>query len=397
MMNRTFLHVLWLAFLSFVPASQAAQCVTVVGTASMENVEQAFARQMAIRNALETASMQNNVQVISRQDTENFALKNQASRFVSRSKIQKFGIMSEYADLERKEYEVELDVCLTEDPSACKHIFGAHYQNRIVIAPVVIENPYEARDIANLLPGYQNELHRRLAERGYRNLDLIDYAQGVQPGNLVTPNLSPEVLQPIQDQTGAQFMLMTVIRSASSHSEGKGFGDSVRRFYDFEVDDNYRYVELDWYLVDLNKFQIAKQGREGYEVKGEARVGRDRPFGTAAFFKTHTGRTFNQILNQQVDKVFEHMRCELLETQVIDVRNDEYVLFLSEESGVQVGDQLAVYQQVGNPVRFQGRSLGMDQTPSGFLKIKRIMPKFAVAELIAQDGRVQIGDVVRSW
>lgn len=375
----------------------ASQCVNVTGIASTENIELEYARQMAIRNGLEAATMQNNVQVISRQDTENFTLKNQASQFVSRSKVQRFGIMSEFEDEGLKQYEVELNVCLTEDSSTCGHVFGVHYQNRIVVAPVVIENPYEARDISNLLIGYQNELFRRLMDRGYRNLEAIDYAQGIESGNLVTPNLSPDVLQPVQDQTGAQFMLMTVIRSASSHSEGKELTDKVRRYYDFQVNDNYRYIEIDWFLIDLNKFQIVKQNREGYEVKGNAKVGRDRPFGTAAFFKTHTGRSFNTIINQQVDNVLDHMSCELLETQVIDVRADEYVLFLSEESGVQVGDQLAVYQQLGNPVRFQGRSLGMDETPAGFLKIKRIMPKFAVAELVAQNGRVQIGDVVRSW
>ncbi len=375
----------------------ASQCVAVTGIASMVGVERAYARQMAIRNGLEIASMQSNLNVSSRQDVENFALKNQASRFTTNSKVERFGIMGEYADEEQNQYEVELNVCLTEDPNACGNIFGTHYQNRIVVAPVIIENSYEARDIANLLPGYQLELQRRLMEAGYRNLETIEYVQAVEPGRMITPNLSPEVLQPIQDQTGGQFLLMSVVRSASAHSENRSIMDGVRRFYDIEVDPNRRYVELDWYLVDLNKQRIVKQKREGFEIKGDARVGRDRPFGTAAFFKTHTGQAFNAILNQQVDNIGQHMRCELLETEVIDVRNGEYVLFLSEESGVQVGDQLAVYQRSGNPVRFQGRNLGVDEQPSGFLKVKRIMPKFAIAELVAQNGVVQVGDVVRSW
>lgn len=395
--QKTLLLILFVALFGLVPGLVAAKCVSATGIASMVGVERAYARQMAIRNALEIASMQSNLNVSSRQDVENFTLKNQASRFTTNSKVQRFGIMEEFADEEQKQYEVVLNVCLTEDPNACGNIFGTHYQNRIVVAPVIIENSYEARDIANLLPGYQLELQRRLMGAGYRNLESIDYAQAVEPGRMVTPNLTPDVLRPIQDQTGGQFLLMSVIRSAAAQSENRSIMDNVRRFYDIEIDPNRRYIELDWYLVDLHKHRIVKQNREGFELKGDARVGRDRPFGTAAFFNTNTGQAFNTILNMQVQNIMQHMQCELLETEVIDVRNGEYVLFLSEESGVQVGDQLAVYQRSGNPVRFQGRNLGMDEQPSGFLKIKRIMPKFAVAELVAQNGLVQVGDVVRSW
>jgi hypothetical protein len=341
--------------------------------------------------------MQTNLRITSSQETENFVLKNQASRFTTRSKIQRFAILAENVDEEQKQYEVQLNVCLTEDPSACGHVFGVDYQNRVVVAPVVIENPQEARDIGNLLIGYQHELHRRLTEAGYRNLDIVDYMQSIQPATLVMPSLTPEVLRPIQDQTGGQFLLMSVIRSLGSFSEDKGLIDSVRRFYNAEVRNNRRYIEVDWYLVDLNKHRVVKQLREGLELKGEVRVGRDRPFGTAAFFKTDTGQAFNHILNQQVKNVFEHLRCELLETEIIDVRNGEYVLFLSEESGVKVGDQLAVYRRAGNPIRFQGRNLGADEQPSGFIRIKRIMPKFAIGELVAKNDRVEIGDLVRSW
>ncbi|HEY9017647.1 hypothetical protein [Thiomicrospira sp.] len=394
MFNGLFALLVWLMFAT---SAQANNCVAVTGVASMDGVDRAYARQMAIRNGLELASMQNNLHISARSDTDNFQLQNQASRFTTRSKIQRFGIMDEYADEELKQYEVELNVCLTEDPSACGHAFGAHYQNRVVIAPAVIENSREANDISNLITGYQNELFRRLKESGYNNLDLIDYAQSTQPGNLVTPNLDPDVLRPIQDQTGGQFLLMSVVRSVASQSENKGFMDGLRNFYGYDSKKNRRYVEIDWYLVDLNKHRIVKQQREGFEVRGDVRVGRDRPFGTAAFFKTDTGQAFNALLNQQTERLYQHLNCELLETEIIDVRNGEYVLFLSEESGVQVGDQLSVYQRTGNPVRFQGRNLGMDETPSGFLKITRILPKFAVGELVAQNGRVQIGDVVRSW
>lgn len=383
-----------------VAASNNSQCVTVEGEALVDETGQAYARQMAIRDALQNATMQNNLQIVSSHTTKNFQIKDQAGRFVSKSKVQKYQVADEYFDKDRNVYQVELDVCLTSDMSACTSALGGEYQNRLVVAPVVIENPYEARDISNLLLGYQQEIYRRLLDRGYRNLEIIDYAQSVQPGQMVAPNLSADVLQPIQDQTGAQFMLMTVIRSASAHQEGgklKNLSDKVRRHYDFEVHDNLRYLEVDWYLIDLNKQKIAKQQRESYQVEKKVRVGRDKAFGTASFFETSTGQAFNLILDQQVSGVFDHMACEILETQIIDVRNGEYVLFLSEDSGVRAGDELAVYHQIGTPVRFQGRSLGIDELPAGFIRIKRIMPKFAIAELVVEKEKIELGDIVRSW
>ncbi|UQB42658.1 hypothetical protein JX580_01830 [Thiomicrospira microaerophila] len=373
------------------------QCLEVSGVALVQNDNRAFARQMAIRNALEVASMQTNLEVSTRADMQDFSLQNQSSRFISRSKVERFNLMDEFLNEQTGEYEVVLNVCLTEDPQACGHLVGAGYQNRVVVAPVVIENSYEGRDIANLLPGYQMELFRRLNMAGYQNLEMIEYAQGLQPGMMVSPNLTPEVLTPIQDQTGGQFMLLSAIRSLAQASEGRETLDRVRRFYGYDARNNRRYIEVEWYLVDLNKQRIVRQHKESVEMQGDPRVGRDRPFGTLAFFRTATGEAFNRILDQQVERVIQHLGCERLETQIIDVRNGEYVMFLSDQSGIQPGDQLAVYSRMGNPVRFQGRNLGMDENPAGFIEISRIMPKFAVGRLVAGQAEIQIGDSVRSW
>jgi len=372
-------------------------CVEVTGVASMEGVDRAFARQMAIRNAIEVASMQSNMTINARTDMQNFAVQGQTSRFTTRSKVERFSLMDEYFNEQTNEYEVILNVCLTDDPSACGQVVGAQYENRLVVAPVVIENSYEGRDIANLLPGYQAELFRRLNIAGYRNLEMVEFAQGLSPGAMVTPNLSQEVLLPIQDQTGAQFVLLSVIRSVASVSEGRGALDGIRRFYGYDAKHNMRYIEVEWYLIDINKQRIVRQHLESIEMQGEPRVGRDRPFGTLAFFKTHTGQAFDKVLSQQVARVVDHLKCEMLETQIIDVRNNEYIMFLSDQSGIQVGDQLAVYSRTGNPVRFQGRMLGMDESPAGFIEITRILPKFAVGKRVAENAEIQIGDVVRSW
>jgi hypothetical protein len=69
-----------------------------------------------------------------------------------------------------------------------------------------------------------------------------------------------------------------------SLSEGRGFLDGIRRYYNYDAKHNMRYVEVEWYLVDLNKQRIVRQHLESIEMKGDPRVGRDKPFGSMALF-----------------------------------------------------------------------------------------------------------------
>jgi len=382
-------------------------CVTVTGTASSENVDEAFARQMAIRNGLNFASINNNVTVSSDQSVENYQLTRNNTRFTSNSKVASYKILSEgfeeafdqFGEEKKRplSYQVKMEVCLTENPLACENLSGKQYQPRLVVAPLAVSKNYETRDISNLLPGYQAELHRRLLDSAYRNITLLNQSVSIDPQANIYPNTSPEILAPIRDKTGAQYMLMTVLRSASAHTQPSQIVNPLKRFYNLPVDNDARFIEVDWYLVDLMSNTVIHQQRQGFDIQGDVRVGRDRPFGSNAFFATDTGMTFHALLTQQTQDVVNTLKCKELNTQVIDVRGKEYVLYLNANSGAKVGDELAVYERSGRPVQFQGIDLGNDEIPSAFIKIKRIMPRFAVAELVAKKGIVQIGDTVKAW
>ncbi|MDX1795851.1 MAG: hypothetical protein R3219_03915 [Hydrogenovibrio sp.] len=399
------------------PASKSypLKCVVVKGTASTEGVSKAFARQMAIRDGLKLASMQNNVQVSSSQEVKNYVMTGDSTRFTTHSKVSQFTILSEgmkplgseqfdengqpIEDAKSTTYQVVMKVCLTEDPQACNNVPGNHYQPKLAIAQVVTTDQYGGRDISNLLHGYQIELERRMRDKGYRNQVMLQTGGTVflDSSAMTTPNLSKDVLQPIREQTGAQYVLLTVIRSLSRQNEDDPRWNKIKRFYNQEVKPNARYIESDVYLVDLTTDQQVFHKRIGFDIKGEVTVGRDRPFGTNAFFATNTGMAFHAMLEQETREVNDYLHCQRMKTQVIDIRNDEYILYLSEEAGAQVGDQLAVYHSFGSNVRYQGVDLGLDSKPAGFLKIERIQSKFAVAKLVAKNGLIQVGDEVRAW
>jgi len=388
------------------PIGQTAPCVDVKGSASMEGVDKAFARKMAIRDALKMASMTNNVNVRTDQSVEEYQLTLDSARFTSNSKVKSYTVVSEgledpedmYGQTKQgaPNYEVSLNVCLTEEEGICTGLDGHPYQTRLVVAPIVMPHASEARDISNLLLGYQLELERRIKNRGYRNLTVMQESIDLQPNIAVTPNLDLNLLSDIRNKTGGQYLLLTVIRSLSAHPDN-GFLNDAKRFYNLEVKPDSRYIEVDWYLVDLMKNSTVHQARGGFDVKGDVVVGRNKPFGTNAFFSTDTGMSFHALLESQTKNVLSFLHCKPFESQVIDIQNGNYVIYLHEESGAKVGDDLAVYHTAGRPVRFNGQLLGQDQVPGAFLKIKRILPRFAIAELTAKKGVVQIGDVVKTW
>ncbi|WP_051144976.1 hypothetical protein [Thiomicrorhabdus sp. Kp2] len=382
------------------------QCVVVKGSASTKDVSKAFARKMAVRDALQQASLKNNVVVKTDQSVESYQLKLDSSRFISNSKVKSFDVLKEgYEDpndmygktkTEPLNYEVTMRVCLTEERGVCTNLPGNQYQTRLAVAPVVFPHASQANDISNLLNGYQLELERRIRNQGYKNHTLLKQAVDLQPNVQVAPNLDPELITSIRNQTGAQYLLLTALRSMSAHQDG-GMMNDVKRFYNLQVKPTSRYIEADWYIVDLMKNELVHQSRGGFDVNGEVTVGRDRPFGTNSFFATNTGKAFHALLEQEVTDTIDYLHCKSFESEIIDVRENEYVIYLNANSGAKVGDDLAVYHKTGRPVRFSGLNLGIDQVPGAFLKITRIMPKFAIAELTAKKGLVQIGDVVKTW
>ena len=392
--------------LATISTPEEKMCVDVKGVASTDGVDEAFARKMAIRDALKMASIHNNVNVKTDQSIEQYQLTLDSSRFTSNSKVKSFTVLKEgleepddiYGQAKKGplNYEVTLNVCLTEDRGVCTDLTGNQYQTRLAVAPVVIADADQANDVSNLLMGYQQELERRIKNQGYRNFSLLLEPVDLQPNIMVQPNLDSELLAGIRDRTGAQYLLLTVIRSLSAH-QNDGYLNGAKRFYNLEVKPDSRHLEVDWYVVDLMKNRTVHQKREGFDLQGDVAVGRDRPFGSNAFFATDTGMAFHALLEKQTTDVLDFLHCKPFESQIIDVRNNEYIVYLNSASGAKVGDDLAVYHKTGRPVRINGIDLGSDEVPGAFLKIKRILPKFAVAEVTAKKGIVQVGDLVKTW
>lgn len=382
-------------------------CFVVKGHAPTEGVDTAFAKKMAIKDALKNATMQRNVEINSDITMENQSVLLENDRFVSHSHVQSYTLIKEgledpydmYGQDKPKplNYEVELDVCLSSKRGICPDLNNRQYYPSVLVAPLAVEDIAGARDLRNLVVGYQQELERRMQNAGQKNVHLLQRNIDIQENRRVSPNLDQQLLTNLYNETGAQYLVLSILRSAASKRENQGWGTQIQRYYNHAIEDDSRYLDMDWYVVDLLAKKVIHQSRGGFDIKGKVRVSRDRMFGTNAFFATDTGKAFDQLLNQQTDNVLDYLHCKRFESEVIDIRDGKYYLYVNAEAGVQVGDDLAVYHRVGAPVNFAGSALGSEYQPGAFLKVTEIHSNFAVAELEVSKNIVQIGDRVRPW
>ena len=397
--------------------SAQASCIEVMGEADLSLGELAFVRQMAIRDALMAASLYQNTRVISKQRVEDFQLKASQTHFVSHSRIEGFSVLREGKDLlvpkqppcqfcdesEKKPpvpkvYQVVLKVCLTQEEQGCPSLPINFYQVPIAVALPVVLYPNQARDLKNLVKGVQLELVRRLRQAGYRSTQALNYSSLVKVGNDVVPNLDAKHLEAIRTTTVAQFLLVPVIRSTALVKQSDSVLNRMKAFYHFEAQPTQRHLEISYFWIDLFQNKVVEQQRLGFDVEGEVQVGRDKPVGSSAFFATDTGKIFHLLLDQMVSQLQGFLKCQNLVAEIIEKREDHFIVAMPQTTGIQVGDYLAVYHREGQAVNFQNRYLGYDLQPVGFIQVLRVMPDFVVAKVSGNlSKRIAVGDWVKAW
>ncbi len=425
-MKKLIFYSIIFKFLIVIMANQAVandnyapNCFYVTGHYSSEGVSEEFARSMAIRDALKNASMQNNLKISSSFEINNFALTKDTTRFTTQSKVSSFTIKEQgfkktafedtfdSAGMPKQNtaqntataiYQVTLNACLTQNPETCENLLGNHLQPKVVVAQALLTDEYGARDIYNLRLGYQLALKRNLHNKGHINLDLLHTGTRLQDRELIlSPNLSAEILDPIRDKTGAQYLVLSVINSVERNNTTNRLWRDVKRFYNQESKYNARSLEVTTFIVNLIERQVVHQQTNSISIQGDVSVGHKHAFGTKAFFATETGLAFNSLLAQISTDIQQFLKCQPLKTNIIDIRGNEYILFLSAQSGAKVGDEFSIYHKFGRPIMSGGINLGLDSKPVGFLKITRIQSRFAVAKVTSKNGLIQVGDKVLSW
>ncbi len=393
----TLRNFIWIGLLSLFSSVSSAQspCVEVEGVAQIEQGDLAYARQMAIRDALAQAALSSNVRVNAQSETQNFALTRQSAQFAAQQRVTSMKVLSEVQ--EAGSIRVNVSACLTEEAKVCPN-YIARYVPKVAIASVAVQDEYSVKDILDVAPGYQGELYNRLWSSGQRNVETLHTASDLYVGRPIIPNLSSTMLQTASDRTLAQYLVLTVIRSADWEVEQSAVAGEIRKAFRFDKEPTQRTVSVEWYVIDLIQERLLVQGNAFKKVRdADVRVGRDKPFASRQFFVTPTGKLFDYVLNEQVTSIQESLACAPISATIAEVNQDKVVVPISIDSGVSQGDVLAVYSRSSRPYRIGSIELGTDLEPTAFIRVQKVLPRFIVGRFEGKKGLVQAGDIVKSW
>lgn len=393
----TLRNFIWIGLLSLFSSVCFAQspCVEVEGVAQIEQGDLAYARQMAIRDALAQAALSTNVRVNAQSETQNFALTRQSAQFAAQQRVTSMKVLSEVQ--EENTIRVSVSACLTDEAKVCPN-YIARYVPKVAIASVAVQDEYSVKDILDVAPGYQGELFNRLWSSGQRNVELLHTASDLYVGRPIVPNLSSTMLQTASDRTLAQYLVLTVIRSADWEVEQSAVAGEIRKAFRFDKEPTQRTVSVEWYVIDLIQERLLVQGNAFKKVgDADVRVGRDKPFASRQFFVTPTGKLFDYVLNEQVASIQESLACAPISATIAEVNQDKVVVPISIDSGVAQGDVLAVYSRTSRPYRIGAIELGTDLEPTAFIRVQKVLPRFIVGQFEGKKGLVQAGDIVKSW
>lgn len=393
----TLRNFIWISLLSLFSSVCFAQspCVEVEGVAQIEQGDLAYARQMAIRDALAQAALSTNVRVNAQSETQNFALTRQSAQFAAQQRVTSMKVLSEVQ--EGNTIRVSVSACLTDEAKVCPN-YIARYVPKVAIASVAVQDEYSVKDILDVAPGYQGELFNRLWSSGQRNVELLHTASDLYVGRPIVPNLSSTMLQTASDRTLAQYLVLTVIRSADWEVEQSAVAGEIRKAFRFDKEPTQRTVSVEWYVIDLIQERLLVQGNAFKKVgDADVRVGRDKPFASRQFFVTPTGKLFDYVLNEQVASIQESLACAPISATIAEVNQDKVVVPISIDSGVVQGDVLAVYSRTSRPYRIGAIELGTDLEPTAFIRVQKVLPRFIVGQFEGKKGLVQAGDIVKSW
>ena len=393
----TLRNFIWIGLLSLFSSVCFAQspCVEVEGVAQIEQGDLAYARQMAIRDALAQAALSTNVRVNAQSETQNFTLTRQSAQFAAQQRVTSMKVLSEVQ--EGNTIRVSVSACLTDEAKVCPN-YIARYVPKVAIASVAVQDEYSVKDILDVAPGYQGELFNRLWSSGQRNVELLHTASDLYVGRPIVPNLSSTMLQTASDRTLAQYLVFTVIRSADWEVEQSAVAGEIRKAFRFDKEPTQRTVSVEWYVIDLIQERLLVQGNAFKKVgDADVRVGRDKPFASRQFFVTPTGKLFDYVLNEQVASIQESLACAPISATIAEVNQDKVVVPISIDSGVAQGDVLAVYSRTSRPYRIGAIELGTDLEPTAFIRVQKVLPRFIVGQFEGKKGLVQAGDIVKSW
>lgn len=308
----------------------AADWFEATGQALIERGDTTSARQSAIDDAVKRAALAAGARISSNQQLINGVLQNEQLAVAAEGNIKQLQLMSE--QLSGNLLTVTVRVNIEPRQSACE---GNLYRKPLLLSEIRLQARQDAiyGQLFQLGSDATTQLERHL--RDYSPAALVTSAgQTIDDSALAYPH--GERLF----QSGQQYLLSANINDLS-------LGEQTNRFW--QSAEKQRFFAIDVQLFDI--FEQRLLYRQEYRTSaGWPYKSNDTPAShSQAFWLLPYGSKIDRLLQAIAEDVQQQLQCQPLLSSIKQTDNNQIMLELGTDHGLQLGDQLQVYQLQRHP------------------------------------------------
>jgi hypothetical protein len=267
-------------------------------------------------------------------------------------------------------------------------------KKKIVMTGFAVKMPLQVQDLDDVAQGIPREMLSRLERSGNflarQSKDLLsfDFKQDAPSAKLV---------KQVAAENDAQFVVAGEVRNAGIRSDKKFFG---------MWETKTRHIEIEFTIYDGITGAFLSRHHLYRPAEDEGKLGRDKPFGSVAFYATSFGKAIDAVLEESVALIRMDLAGFPMMSRIIQVNGNQVMLDAGVSSSLIVGDAgLVVSEYDQLPVigltALQARPsyYGTPQASMGKVQMKQTQLQFSTAELEdikePKAVKVKVGDFVR--
>lgn len=335
------------------PSSPQKTMVEAVGQGLVIDGNISQAREIAMSDAKQQASLQASAYISTTQQLENGILEIDNMRISTLSTLRNIEIIDE--KLRGNTLFVRIKAEVDTDTACLNGSSGNSFRKSVAFAAFPLAHPNQANlgQLSSISSGLSTALANRLRQESsvyplnasqlqlFSNLNTAS-TQQLDNGVLTT-------LMSNAQQLDTQYIVSGVIRDLSMNdpsvmTESNWLKDTYNKL-DYKSDKHLRHFSIDLFIHDGFSGSLLEQ--QHYETAGKWPLDSSKRtgFATPAFNDTDYGQKINALLDEISRDLVQSLRCLPFSSRITQVDNNQVWINSGLNSGLSRGDKLTVYRK----------------------------------------------------
>lgn len=267
-------------------------------------------------------------------------------------------------------------------------------KKKIVMTGFAVKVPLQVQDLDDVAQGIPREMLSRLERSGNfltrQSKDLLSF-------DIKQDSPSAKLVKQVAADNDAQFVVAGEVRNAGIRSDKKFLGMWETRS---------RHIEIEFAIYDGMTGAFLSRHHLYRLAEDEGKVGRDKPFGSVAFYATNFGKAIDAVLEESVAWIRKDLAAFPMMSRIIQVNGNQIMLDAGVNSSLIVGDVglvVSEYDQLPamglTALQARPSYYGAPQASMGKVQLNQTQLQFAMGEVEdhaqAKAVKVKVGDFVR--